>query len=141
MGTNTAAAPGAQLYHTAQIHYLRKDFTFANTTAVPLHVGVVPAGSVILKALSGVDVQVAFTAATNHRMDIGTPANDDLYGTDLALETIAFVPLDEAVTFKVAVDTTIIATPDLTGATNTAGEGTVIIAYIPDLGAPASNVT
>lgn len=129
MATNTAGDSG-QVYHTRQIHYLRKDFTFANAGQV-LTVGTIPAGAVVIKPISGVDVDIAFTAGTNHQLDIGTTANDDLWGTNLELNAIAHVPLDEAVSFKVAAATTITATPDLTGATNTAGSGTVIIAYIP----------
>jgi hypothetical protein len=125
---NTARDYGVQL-----VHYLRKDFTYADA-GVALTVGVIPAGAVILKPLSGVDVQVAFTAATNHQLDIGTDSNDDLYATNLELNAIGFVALDEAVSMKVAAATTITATPDLTGATNTAGAGTVVIAFLPNNG-------
>lgn len=122
----------AREYHQSVIHYLRKDFTFADDGKV-LTVGTLPAGAVMLKPLSGVDVQVVFNAASTNVLDVGTAANDDLYATDLALGTIAFVPLDEAVTMKVAVDTTIIATVDLTGTAATTGEGSVVIAYtLPD---------
>lgn len=128
MPTNTAATK-AREYQTHQVHYQRKDFSYADTGAV-LSIGTLPAGAFIIPALSGVQVHIAFTAGTNKRLDVGTPANDDLYGTDLTLAAIGFVPLDETtVTFKVLVDTDITATPDLTGSTNTAGEASVIIAY------------
>ncbi len=114
------------------IQYLRKDYTFADRGLV-LTVGTVPAGAVIIRPLSGVDVQVASTDATNKQMDIGNSTTADLYGTDLSTATIAFVPLDEVVTLKMAVDTTILATPDFTG-TAGVGSGSIIIAYIAQEG-------
>jgi hypothetical protein len=128
MATNTAGT-SARLYHTDQIHYMAKNFTFANDGDV-ISLGFLPAGAVILKALSGVTVHVAFDAGTTNVLDIGTPANDDLYATNLALGSIAFVPLDEAVSQTVSEDTEIIATVDLTGSAATAGTATVSIAYM-----------
>jgi len=128
MPTNTAAT-NARLYHTDQVHYLAKDFTFADDGSV-LSLGYLPAGAVIIKPMSGVAVHVAFNAGTTNVLDIGTAANDDLYGTDLALGSIAFVPLDEAVSMAVAADTLVTATVDLTGTAATTGSGTVIIAYV-----------
>lgn len=128
MSTNTAGTQ-ARTYHTDQVHYLARDFTHADDGAV-LTLGVLPAGACIIKPMSGVSVNVAFNAGTTNVLDIGTPANDDLYATDLALGSIAFVPLDEAVSMTVAVDTTITATVDLTGTASTAGSGTIIIAYV-----------
>ena len=128
MATNTAAT-NARLYHTDQVHYLAKDFTYADDGSV-LSLGYLPAGAVIIKPMSGVAVHVAFNAGTTNVLDIGTAANDDLYGTDLALGSIAFVPLDEAVSMTVAVDTLITATVDLTGTAASAGSATVIIAYV-----------
>lgn len=128
MPTNTAAT-NARLYHTDQVHYLAKDFTFADDGSV-LSLGYLPAGAVIIKPMSGVAVHVAFNAGTTNVLDIGTAANDDLYGTDLALGSIAFVPLDEAVSMTVAADTLVTATVDLTGTAATTGSATVIIAYV-----------
>lgn len=128
MPTNTAAT-NARLYHTDQVHYLAKDFTYADDGSV-LSLGYLPAGAVIIKPMSGVAVHVAFNAGSTNVLDIGTAANDDLYGTDLALGSIAFVPLDEAVSMTVAADTLVTATVDLTGTAATTGSGTVIIAYV-----------
>lgn len=130
MATNTAGTVARQ-YQTHQVHYLRKEFTFADA-GVRLTVGTIPAGAVIHKAMSGVDVDIAFTAGTNKQLDVGklSPVDDDdFWGTDLSLASIAFVPLDEAVSFKVAADTVVTCTPDLTGSGNTAGSATVVIAY------------
>lgn len=130
----TASLYNPRLYHTQQVHYLRKNFTYADSLAT-LDVGVIPAGSVVLKPISGVSVHVAFTAGTNKRLDIGpsTDTGTNLWGTLLSLASInALVPLDEAVTMKVDVDTLVQAYVDCTGATNTAGEGVIVIAYVPN---------
>lgn len=114
-----------------QIHYLRKNFTFADNGKV-LTVGTLPAGAVIIKAISGVHVSTVFNAGTTNVLDIGTTADDDLYGTDLALGTVGPVALDEAVSQLVASDTTITATPALSGTAATTGVGQVVIAYFPN---------
>jgi hypothetical protein len=132
MGTGTGTAgTTARQYSTQQVHYLRKGFTYSDDGSV-LTVGTIPAGAQIIKPMSGVAINVAFNAGSTNVLDIGTPANDDLYGTDLALGTIAFVALDEAVSMTVAADTVITATVDLTGTAATTGQGEIIIAYIPD---------
>lgn len=134
MTTGTAGTVARQ-YSQQMIHFLRKSLvetgTVANQSEV-FTVGTIPAGSVILKALSGVNVDVAYTSATNKLINIGTTANDDLYGTLLSGASIAFVPLDEAVAMTVAADTVITASHALTGTPGTAGRAEVVIAYIPD---------
>jgi hypothetical protein len=131
MATGTAGTV-ARHHHTHQMHYLRKEWTYLDDGVV-LTVGVLPAGAVIHKPMSGVDVQVVTNAGTNNLMDIGTTADDDLYATNLSTASIAFVPLDEAVSMKVAADTTITATLDLTGTAATTGAGSIVIAYtLPD---------
>jgi hypothetical protein len=119
--------------HHPLVHFLRKDITFADDGLVKT-VGTIPAGSVILKGVSGVNVSTAFDAGTTNVLDIGTTANDDLFGTDLALGTAGLIPLDEAVSMYVAADIDIIATVDLTGTAATAGVAQVVIAYIPNNG-------
>lgn len=134
MATGTAGT-NARQFHTQQIHYLRKSLTETGTTAnqsETFTVGIIPAGSTILKPLSGVNVDVAYTAATNKLINIGTTATPNLYGTLLSVASIAFVPLDEAVAMTVSADTTITATHALSGAAGSAGRAEVVIAYIPD---------
>ena len=128
MPTNTAGST-ARRYQDQQITYLRKDFTFSDDGSV-LTVGTIPSGAVILRAQSGVLVHTVFNAGSTNVLDIGMTANDDLYGTDLALGTAAFVALDEAVDYRISADTTITATVDLTGTAATTGAATVVIAYI-----------
>jgi hypothetical protein len=135
-GTGTAGSVARQ-YATQQIHYLRENLTFADN-GVAKTVGVIPAGSQILNTISGVYVNTVFNAGSGNVLDIGTSANDDLYGTDIALGTVAFVALDEAASasgvnaWYVASDTTITATVALTGTAAGTGSATVVIAYIPN---------
>lgn len=118
------------------VHYLRKNVQSPRDKGKVLTVGTIPAGSLIVKPMSGVQVVTAFTDGTNKLIDIGfydsATTDDDYFGTDLSLAAATFVPLDEAVgLFRVANDTVITATPDLTG-TAGVGEGEIVIAYIPN---------
>jgi hypothetical protein len=127
MATGTTARDyGKQL-----VHYMRKGFTFADDGST-LSVGILPAGAMILKPLSGVQVNQAFNAGTTNVLDVGTAADTDFWATDLALGSVAFVPLDEAVSMVVAEDTEVKAVVDLTGTAATTGQGEVVIAYILD---------
>jgi hypothetical protein len=132
MATGTAGSVARQ-YHTAQIHYLRKDITKADA-ATTVTVGVIPAGSIILEAISGVYVDEVFNAGTNNRLDIGvsTDSGTNNFATLLTLLGIGFIELDEvAATLKVASDSTIQAYVDVTGTAATTGAASIIIAYIP----------
>ena len=131
MATGTAATTARQ-YSQQMIHYLRKGITYADD-GTTVDVGTIPAGSLILKPLSGVYVNTAFNGATTNTLDIGpsTDSGTNLWGTLLALGSIAMVPLDEAVAMSVSVDTLVqAAVVSTTGAS--AGSGEIIIAYIPD---------
>jgi hypothetical protein len=119
-------------FHTQQTHYLRKTIFFSDN-GVAKTVGVIPAGSLILKPSSGVHIVTVFNAGTTNTLNVGSSADDDLFGTLLALGTATFVPLDEAIGgFRVAADTTVTATVVLTGTAATTGEAEVVISYIPD---------
>lgn len=130
-----AAVP--RQFHTQQIHYIRANITFADN-GVAKTIGKVPGGSQIINVISGVFVNTVFNAGTTNVLDIGTTANDDLYGTDIALGTKAFVALDEAATatdvntWYVSADTTFTCTVALSGTAATTGAATVVIAYVPD---------
>lgn len=119
----------ARDYHTQQIGYLRKRISFTDTVAVS--VGKIPAGSLILKPISGVQIITAFNAGTNNFIDIGTSTTGDLYATDLAAGSVAFVPLDEAVSFYVTVDTEILVIYQPSSTAPTAGDAIVVISFIP----------
>lgn len=122
----------ARQYQHQMMHFLRLGLTYADN-GVAKTVGVIPSGSLIVKAASGVHVVTVFNAGTSNVLDIGTSADDDLFGTDLALGTATFVPLDEAVGgYRVSADTTITATVALSGTAATTGDAEVVICYIPD---------
>jgi hypothetical protein len=125
----------ARLFHTQQLHFLRKDITFADA-ATTVVVGTIPAGAIILEAISGVYVDTVFNAGTNNRLDIGasTDSGTNNYATLLTLLGIGFIELDEvAATLKVAADTTISAYVDVTGTAATTGAASIIIVYVPNL--------
>ena len=132
MATNTAGTSARNLGIQA-VHFIRKTITTADA-ATTVTVGIIPAGSVILKPISGVDVKTVFNAGTNNRLDIGpsTDSGTNLWGTLLTLLGADFVPLDEAVTHRVEADTTVQAYVDVTGTAATTGEAEIIICFIPD---------
>lgn len=125
------AAPARQ-YSQQMIHYLRKTITYAdNGTTVTI--GTIPSGSVLLKPISGVSVSVAFNGGATNTLDIGpsTDSGTNLWMTVGALGSIAFVPLDEAVTNVVSSDT-IVQCAVVSTAGASAGSAEVVICYIPD---------
>ena len=129
MGLQNGIPPRNDGYQGVQ--YLRKNVTFADNGVAKV-IGAIPANSLILKPISGIQITTVFNAGTNNFIDIGTTADDDLFGTDLSGAALAFVPLDEAIGgFLVTADTTITATVGLTGTAATTGAGVIVIAYLP----------
>ena len=120
--------PPARVLPLQAVHYIENTLTFDSGVVT---IGTLPAGAVILRAISGAQVNVAFNAGSTNVIDIGTTANDDLFATDLAGGTIAFVPFDEAVTQLLAADTTFTATYAQSGGAATAGSARIVISYIP----------
>lgn len=129
MATGTPGTTARQ-FHTQQIHYLRKTISYTDDGDT-ITVGTIPAGSVLVKPISGVSVSVAFDGNSSNILDIGPSTNTDLWATDLALGSIAFVPIDEAVTNVVSTDTVVQCAVTSTAAA-AAGSAEVIIAFIPD---------
>lgn len=127
MGLNRATPARDAGYQMVQ--YIRASVTFANNGSA-VSVGVIPAGALILKPISGAQIEEAFNAGTTNTIDIGTSADADLYATDLAGGTVTFVPIDEAVALTVSADTEIFATVGLTGTAATAGKATIVVAYV-----------
>lgn len=130
MTTNTAGTQ-ARLYHTHQVHYLRRAISFADGATNVYTLGVIPAGSTVIRG--GVVVTTAFNAGSGNVLDIGTSADDDGFATDLALGTIGVISADEMATTNdasVTADTTITATLALTGTAATAGAGFVWVEYL-----------
>ena len=113
------------------VQFLRKNITYADMGKL-ITLGTIPANALILKPISGVQVNTVFNSATTTVLDIGTTADGDLFVTDLDVKTAAaFVPLDEAVSMVVASDTTLTAQLAETGAAATAGAAVIVIAFIP----------
>ena len=128
----------ARVANNTQVHYLRKDITYADIGNV-VTVGAIPARSQILNLISGVFVTTVF-GGTTPVLDVGSTLSSstgDLYGTNISLGTAAFVALDEAATatnvgtWYVSVDTVITASAALTSGTATVGQGQIVIAYVP----------
>lgn len=129
MATNTAGT-SAREYHTAQVHYLSKAFTKADA-ATTITLGYRPAGSYVVRG--GVVVTEAFNAGTNNRLDLGTSADADSFGTLLALGTVGVIVADEMATTNdsySATDQAITAYVDVTGTAATTGAGFVWVEYI-----------
>lgn len=126
-------AQPARVYSSQQVHYLRKTITFSdNGTTVTI--GTIPAGSILLKPVSGVSITTVFNAGTTNTLNIGpsTDSGTDLWATALALGTLGFVPLDEPVTNLVSVETIVQCAVVLSGTAATTGSAEVCICYIPD---------
>ena len=120
----------ARVYHTNQIHYLRRDLTFSDTGVKT--VGVLPAGAIVVSA--GVVVGTAWNSGTTDVLDIGTSGDGDGFATDLSLRTIGNIVWDELATSNDLYSTsesTITCEIASTGTTATAGVGVVYIGYIP----------
>lgn len=123
-------APNPRQLQTQQVHFLRKGFTFADHGQT-VTVGAVPAGTVLMKPLSGVHISTAFNGAPQ-KVDIGpsTDSGTDLWATALSISAAGFVPFDEAVSNYVSVDTVVQAFVQASAAS--AGVGQIIIAYVPN---------
>lgn len=120
----------ADLILRSAVQTVEKYFTFADD-GLTLNIGNIPAGALILKPISGIHVIQAFNAGSGNVADIGPSTNTDLWGTDLALGTIGFIPLDEAVSNIVAVgDSLAQVAVDLTGSAASTGQARAVISYI-----------
>ena len=132
MATNTAGTAARQLPFQA-VHYLRRDFTFADD-GLTLTLGIIPAGAIVVRV--GVVVSTAFNAGSTNVLNIGTVADPDGYATEYALGTVGVITGDSAIATSdegyVTVDTTIVGAVDLTGTAATTGVGHIFVEFIPD---------
>lgn len=129
MATGTAGDNGRQ-YHTHQVHYLRKYFTYADA-GLTLDMGQLPPGHCVIDA--GVVVITAFNAGTNNRLDIGTEDDTDDFGTDLALTTAGKIVADELATANNLYSTSAKLAKcvvDVTGTAATTGAAIAYVAYL-----------
>jgi hypothetical protein len=134
MATNTAGDAGRE-FHTQQIHYLRKTITYLDN-GTNVVVGTLPAGSLILPAVSGVYVTTAFNGNSSNVVDIGITGTLEKYASDLALGTLGHIELDVVTdssgnsSLTTAVETILAGV--ISTASASAGSAEVVIAYIPD---------
>lgn len=126
-------ADAARQFHTQQIHFLRKTVLFSNT-GTQLTVGTIPAGAVLITAMSGAVVTTVFNDSGTDLLDIGVSSNDDLFATDLDVSSLGFKPCDESVAEALfSADTVVTATYTGQNANASTGAAEVVIAYIPDI--------
>lgn len=134
MATNTAGTVARDLGFQA-VHYLRKDFTFADLVgATDEHiVGVMPAGAVVLRMT--VATTAAFDDTTADDLDVGYSAGAAELGSamDINLPVIDAGDIAAADTLPLTADTTVYFAPT-TAATGdgTTGAGTIIVEYMID---------
>ena len=136
MTTDTANLdPPARHFAAPVVQFLRYDISFSIADATTLTIGTIPAGSVIIKPMSGVNVSTVFNAGTNNYLDIGasTDSGTNNFATQLSLLTANFIPLDETVSFFVSVETKIQALLTVSGTAATTGVGQIVIAYVEDI--------
>lgn len=118
-----------QVYHTNQIHYLRKDFAHdtAGGAAGTLSVGVLPAGSVVLEA--AIVIREVFDGTP--AVLIGISTNDDLFidANDVDETALGFTGAIVTGAGYYAAETPVVA--KVTQTAGTTGEATVIISYVP----------
>ncbi len=131
MATGTAGT-AARNTGLQVVHYIKASTDYNDGQTEIITVGTIPAGATIIKAISGVYVNVAFNDATNKIGTVGTSADPDYYDTSASVASIAFVPIDAGVTMAVAADTTIVFQHARTGTAATAGQADIVIAYTID---------
>lgn len=126
MATNTAGTAARQLPFQA-VHFLRKNITWNGGQVT---VGIIPAGSVIMPALTKFYPTTDFDGSPV--LDFGTSLDPDFFGTgvDIAAVNTEVAVIDETVALMVAVDTTLVAT--VSGG-SAAGAGELIVGFIPDI--------
>jgi hypothetical protein len=135
MATNTAQTyPSARHIAQPNIVFLRKNIVFSQGNATVVTLGAIPAGALILKAMSGVQVITAFNAGTTNTVDIGTAASGAVLASGASTATVAFVALSAATgVYRVAADTVLTATINLSGTTATTGDAEIVIAYVESI--------
>jgi hypothetical protein len=132
MATDTAGTV-ARDYGVQMIHYLRRNLTFNDKNTDSFVLGTLPAGALVLKALSGAYVVTAFNGTTP-TIDVG-PTSDsghDLWASAISLGTQGYITFDEAASAYARVDADTEVTIDLNATDDTAGDVEVVLAYICD---------
>lgn len=134
MTTNLfTTTPAARDVGYPVVEALRKKVNYLdNGTAVV--VGVIPPGALVIGG--GAFITTAFNAGTSNTLNVGhadATADDNAFGTLLALGALGYIVLDElaaTTNTKPTVERTITATVVLTGTAATAGEAEVIVQFV-----------
>lgn len=129
----TVSITTPRLYSQQVVHFLRKSISYT-MDGQTVDVGVIPAGSLVLKPMSGVHVVTAFNGGSTNTLDIGasTDSGTDNFASAISLGSTNFVACDETTgAFLVSVDT-IVQAKVVSTAGASAGAGEIIICYIPD---------
>ena len=115
------------------VHFLRKSITFADNGKT-VDVGYLPPGAVIIKNASGVAVTTAFNGDSGNLLQIGpsTDSGTNLWATDLALGTLGWVKMDEAVTDLIGASPVLVQAAVTSTASASTGAGEIVICYLPD---------
>lgn len=122
-----------RVYHTQQIHYLRKTVNYNDAgIAGGVIIGTLPAGAQIVDI--AVNVKTAFNAATTNNLLLGTSAagNQIATTTDTAAGTAGFKRVTTGGALTLAADTDVFVAYTQTGTAASAGVATIVIAYAPD---------
>ena len=126
-------APTGRQLNIQAVHFLRKSITYADN-GTTVNVGYLPPGATIIKKASGVAVTTAFNGDSSNVLQIGpsTDSGTNLWATDLALGTLGFVPMDEAVTDLIGSSDVLVQAAVTSTASASAGAAEIIICYVPD---------
>jgi len=125
-------ATGGRQTHLQVVHFLRKTISFADGQSAVITIGKLPAGAVVIGAMSGIAVTTVFNDATNKLVKVGVTGSDALWDASASVATAGFVPFDAAASHLVAADIDVILTHMRTGTAASAGSAEVIVAYCPD---------
>lgn len=125
-------AGNARQYHTQQTHFLRAAFAYNTASGVSLKVGTLPAGARVLRTT--IDVETAFNAGTTNTINVGYAANGtDLSNAGAGGAQAVLTPAVSIAAAQIAADTDVFVQYNQTGGAATAGAGTVIIEYAPNI--------
>ena len=132
------AATTPRVFHTQQVHYIRKSVNFNDTNiATGVLFGTIPAGAQVLPFASTISIRTVFNAATTNNVLVGTTAG----GSDLVASADAAAGTTGIKTFALATvttngyraaDTDLYVTYTQTGAVATTGIGTITVAFTVD---------
>jgi len=126
-------ATPARVYHTQQVHYLRKSVAFDTPnigSGVPM--GTLPDGAIVVDLIAV--VETAFNAGTTNVLVVGTASNDDalIDASGVTEATPAGYRDDTGLGYVASGDTEVLVKYTQTGTAATTGAATIIVAYVPN---------